>query len=574
MFQKGVCAHHVLELIWGHEEIVFAVHLAVAAGPGGGGHAELATEPRTDLMHDGRLADAGGTGYDQQQTRFGWRRHGGQCRSPPGRVGASGAFNAHRRRPLSPYNPPMSLPIVAIVGRPNVGKSSLLNRFAGRRISIVDDVPGVTRDRVTALAELEPPLELDTTDTRWVEFTDTGGWGVYTTDDTRIDDAGCDLATLTSDIEGQIGEAMQRATVILFIVDARDGVVPLDETVVDLIRKRQLEDRVIIVANKVDDESWEPHAMEAAGLGMGVPQCVSATSGYGIRDLQELIWTRVEQAETPADAEMQVAIVGCRNAGKSTLINALAGEERCIVSEIAGPTRDAVAVRFEMAGRPFVAIDTAGLRRRKSFSGDVEYYAYHRMLHAIRRSDVVLFMIDATRKVSQVDRKLAQELQRQFKPTVLVLNKWDLTPDGTDPEEFAEYLTRELRGLDFAPIVLVSAVEGEGLEDVVTMAFNLREQARHRETTGKLNNVIESILKHRGPSSRLGTQAKLFYVSQVATNPPTIALVVNDPKLFEGRYERYLMNRLREELPFSEVPIRLMFSKRSRKGLQDLKTGQ
>jgi GTP-binding protein len=467
-----------------------------------------------------------------------------------------------------------SLPQVAIVGRPNVGKSSLLNRFAGRRISIVDAVAGVTRDRVTAVKELSPPLELDTYDTRWVEFTDTGGWGVYTTDDTRIDDAGCDLATLTKDIEGQIGEAMDQAAVILFVVDARDGVVSLDETVVGLIRRRQLEDRVILVANKVDDESWEAHAMEAAGLGLGVPECVSATSGYGAKRLLEKIWERVKPVETPAAAEMKVAIVGCRNAGKSTLINALAGEERCIVSEIAGTTRDAVDVRFEMAGRPFIAIDTAGVRRRKSFSGNVEYYAYHRMLHAIRRSDVVMFMIDATRKVSQVDRKLAQELQRQYKPTVIVLNKWDLAPEDADAESFGEYLTRELRGLDFAPIVLVSAKDGEGIEDVVSMAFNLREQSRHRETTGQLNSTIESILKHRGPSSRLGTQAKLFYVSQVAIDPPTIALVVNDPKLFEGRYERYLLNRLREEMPFCEVPIRLLFSKRSRKSLQDVKTRQ
>jgi len=467
----------------------------------------------------------------------------------------------------------MSLPTIAIVGRPNVGKSSLLNRFTGRRISIVDAVPGVTRDRVTAIAELAAPRDDLTDEVRWVEFTDTGGWGVYTTDEGRIDDAGCDLAALTEDIEGQIGEAMQQATLILFVVDARDGVVPLDETVVDLIRRRQLEDRVLLVANKVDDASWEAHAMEAAGLGLGVPTCVSATSGYGVKDLLEEVWRRVDAAEAPAEADMQVAIVGCRNAGKSTLINALAGEERCIVSEIAGTTRDAVDVRFELAGRPFVAIDTAGLRRRKSFSGDVEYYAYHRMLQAIRRSEVVLFMIDATRKVSQVDRKLAQELQRQFKPVVLVLNKWDLVPEDTDPETFAEYLTRELRGLDFAPIVLVSAEAGEGLEDVITMAFNLREQSRHREGTGQLNAVIESILAQRGPSSRLGTQAKLYYVSQIATSPPTIALVVNDPKMFEGRYERYLMNRLREELPFSEVPIRLVFSKRSRKSLQDLKTG-
>ena len=266
----------------------------------------------------------------------------------------------------------MSLPQVAIVGRPNVGKSSLLNRFARRRVSIVDAVPGVTRDRVSVIAELDPPQEYDDGDPRWVELTDTGGWGVYTTDDQRIDDAGCDLADLTADIEGQIGEAMQRATVILFVVDARDGLVPLDQTVVDLIRKRQLQDRVILVANKVDDESWESHAMEAAALGLGVPECVSAASGYGVRVLLENIWHRVEDSEVPATPEMQVAIVGCRNAGKSTLINAIAGEERCIVSEIAGTTRDAVDVRFEMAGRAFVAIDTAGLRRRKSFSGDVE----------------------------------------------------------------------------------------------------------------------------------------------------------------------------------------------------------
>ncbi len=472
------------------------------------------------------------------------------------------------------YNDGMSLPQIAIVGRPNVGKSSLLNRFVGRRISIVDAVPGVTRDRVSAIVELQPPQDDHDTETRWVEFTDTGGWGVYTTNEERIDDAGCDLAALTQDIEGQIGAAMQSAAVILLVIDATDGLLPLDHVVVDLLRKRNLLDRVVLVANKVDDESWEAHAMEAASFGLGEPMCVSATSGYGQRHLREEIWQRVECVQEPAESEMQVAIVGCRNAGKSTLVNALAGEERCIVSEIAGTTRDAVDVRFEMEGRAFTAIDTAGLRRRKSFSGDVEYYAYHRMLQAIRRSDVVMFLLDATRRISQVDRKLAQELQRQFKPVVIVLNKWDLVPEGTDPEEFVEYLTKHLRGLDYAPIVLVSAEVGEGLEDLVTMAFNLREQSRHRESTSKLNAVIESILKHRGPSSRLGTQAKLLYVSQVATNPPTIAMVVNDTKLFEGRYERYLMNRLREELPFSEVPIRLLFSRRTRKSLQDLKTRQ
>ena len=469
----------------------------------------------------------------------------------------------------------MAIAQIAIIGRPNVGKSSILNKLARQRVSIVDAVPGVTRDRVCVTLELDAPVDLKTREKRWVELSDTGGWGVYTTDEERIDDAGCDLNALTDDIEGQIGAAMTNADLILFVIDAQAGLMPLDHVVTDLLRKRGLADRVRIIANKVDGDSWEAHAMEAAGLGFGEPLCVSATSGRHMRRLRELLWNAAElQGEAPVEEEMKLAIVGCRNAGKSTLINALAGEERCIVSEIAGTTRDAVDVRFDMQDRAFLAIDTAGLRKRKSFSGDVEYYAYHRMLQAIRRADVVLFLVDATRKVSQVDAKLSQELQRQFKPTVIVVNKWDEVDGEAAPDAYAEYLTKELRGLDYAPIVLASAIEGEGLEDVVKMAFNLYEQATHREGTGSINAVIKTILKKRGPTSRLGSQAKLFYAAQVATQPPTIALVVNDPKLFEGRYERYLMNRLREELPFSEVPIRLMFSKRSRRDLQALKEGR
>ena len=469
----------------------------------------------------------------------------------------------------------MALAQIAIIGRPNVGKSSILNKLARQRVSIVDAVPGVTRDRVSVTLELDAPVDLKTREKRWIELSDTGGWGVYTTDDERIDDAGCDLNALTNDIEAQIGTAMAGADLILFVIDAQSGLMPLDHVVTDLLRKRGLADRVRVIANKVDGDSWEAHAMEAAGLGFGEPLCVSATSGRHMRRLRELLWNAAEpHRDAPVDEDMKLAIVGCRNAGKSTLINALAGEERCIVSEIAGTTRDAVDVRFEMQDRAFLAIDTAGLRKRKSFSGDVEYYAYHRMLQAIRRADVVLFLVDATRKVSQVDAKLSQELQRQFKPTVIVVNKWDEVDGEASPEAYAEYLTKELRGLDYVPIVLASALKGQGLEDVVKMAFNLHEQATHREGTGSINSVIKTILKKRGPTSRLGSQAKLFYAAQVATQPPTIALVVNDPKLFEGRYERYLMNRLREELPFSEVPIRLMFSKRSRRDLQALKEGR
>jgi GTP-binding protein len=282
---------------------------------------------------------------------------------------------------------------------------------------------------------------------------------------------------------------------------------------------------------------------------------------------------RIEPAaEVEHDPELKLAIVGRRNAGKSTLINSLAGEPRVVVSEIAGTTRDAIDVRFEIDGHSLVAIDTAGVRKRKSFADDVEYYAYHRMLRAIRRADVVALLVDATEEVSRVDKKLSQELQRQYKPTIIVVNKCDeLDTDRITPEDYLKYLTEQLRGLDYAPIVFVSAKKGEGLEDLIALAFNLYKQAGHRESTGELNRVIEDIFKQRGPSSRLGTQAKLYFASQVDTHPPTIVAKVNQPKLFEGRYERYLMNRLRETMPFSEVPIRLIFSPRDRLDVEEMK---
>jgi len=267
-----------------------------------------------------------------------------------------------------------------------------------------------------------------------------------------------------------------------------------------------------------------------------------------------------------------VAIIGRRNVGKSTFVNALAGEPRMIVSEIAGTTRDAVDVRFERDGRAIVAIDTAGMRKKKSFAEDVEFYAYHRMLEAIGRCDVAVLMVDATREISQVDKKLSQELQDRYVPTVIAVNKIDLL-DRTrvSPEDYLDYLTEQLRGLDYAPIVFLSAASGEGIDELLGMCFNLHAQAGHRESTASVNRVIETILQKRGPSSRLGKQARMYYASQVGVHPPHIVIKVNRPELFEGRYERYLMNRLREELPYSEVPIRLEFSARDRRTLDEVK---
>jgi GTP-binding protein len=472
----------------------------------------------------------------------------------------------------------MHLPQVAIVGRPNVGKSSLLNRLARRRISIVDSTPGVTRDRVSAIAEIPPPTETPRgTPDKTVEFIDTGGYGVYTVEGKRFDDVGADLSTLTQDIEAQIEAAIDQADLILFVTDAHSGLTTLDHTIAGLIRQSGNSEKVLPVANKVDDETWLSHGLEAAALGFGEPIGVSASNGFGIRQLTEAMYQRITQTpqhEKPQAAEIKLAIVGKRNSGKSTLINAWAGEPRVIVSEIAGTTRDSIDVRLELGGRSILAIDTAGVRKRKSFADDIEYYAHTRMLASIKRADVVLLLLDAAADVSQVDQKLAQDILEHYKPVILVVNKWDLVDQGKiKPADFLDYLTQQLRGLEFAPIVFISAASGEGLKDLAAMAFNLYEQATHRETTGRLNAAIRDILSQRGPAAKGGTRAKVYYASQIDTQPPTIVMVVNNPKLFEGEYERYLLNQLRQDgrVPFSEIPIKLIFKEHRRLPLDQMK---
>ncbi len=477
-------------------------------------------------------------------------------------------------------------PKVAIVGRPNVGKSSLFNMLCGKRVSIVDAMPGVTRDRLTALVDLSgarptvisdddqlepleseddipnPDAEPDGQDgepRRLIELTDTGGHGIE------------DAQQLTAEVERQIAMALAEADLVLFVVDAQGGILPLDEQVARLLRHGGRHTPVLLVANKVDGESLENLAFEAMTLGFGEPIPVSATTRYQQRLLVEAMVEAIDwdaaaargADDTDAAAVgVKLAIVGKRNAGKSTLVNALAGDERVIVSELEGTTRDSVDVRFEMEGHVFTAIDTAGVRKRKSMQEDVEYYSYHRALRSIRRADVVLMLIDATVPVSQVDKQLTRELLRHHKPTVIVINKWDLVEEKLTTEDYLDYLDEAVAGLTFAPLVFISAKSGEGLREVVGMAMNLHEQAGHRVTTGELNRIVERIVTEHAPPSKLGKRLKVYYVSQVGTRPPRIGLWVNNPDLFTATYQRYMLNRFRELLPFSEVPIELVIRPR------------
>lgn len=477
----------------------------------------------------------------------------------------------------------MPLPRLAIVGRPNVGKSSLMNMLAGAKVSIVDPTPGVTRDRVTSLVELRGADP--TAPTKLAEITDTGGYGVYTAEGGRFDDAGEDLSRLTGAIESQIASATERSDLILFVIDTQSGITSLDRTIAQMLRERAgrggRNPVIRIIANKVDAENWESHAIDAASLGFGEPLMVSAKTNFRRRDFVERLY-EITPAATPDDEkaarpEMKMALVGRRNAGKSSLVNALAGEERCIVSEIAGTTRDAIDVRFELDGHVALAIDTAGVRRRTKFADAVEYWAFDRCLLAISRADVVLLLLDATQEITGIDKRLGARVLTEHKPCVVVVTKWDLAKGRKNrkgqvvtPEDYAQYIAEELPGMSYCPVVFTSSVTRQGLREMVNIARELYDQAQQRVPTSRLNDLLRGILAERGPSSKLGTKAKILYVTQVSVLPPTIVMVVNKPEMFTPAYQRYLHNRLHENLPFEEVPIRLLIRERDRMGLSAL----
>ncbi|MCP4787664.1 MAG: ribosome biogenesis GTPase Der [Fuerstiella sp.] len=444
----------------------------------------------------------------------------------------------------------MGIPKVAIVGRPNVGKSSLLNWMAGKLLSVVDPTAGVTRDRVTWMMH-----EKD----RYFELVDTGGIGIVDSDD------------LSDDIERQIDVGLSECDLLLFVVDAKAGITPLDQEVAE--RLRRIDKPMLMVVNKCDSSKLD---IEAGGFLRlaNLPQVITSVTGNRNRaDLLKAIAVHLPEAgddESEEGAnlfeapEMRLAIVGRRNVGKSTFINQLAQSERVIVSEIAGTTRDSIDIRFDVDGRSFVAIDTPGVRKRKSLENNIEFYGLVRAQKSIRRADVVLMFFDATQTVSRVDKQLVEEITKHHKPCVFVVNKWDLAQEEEMTiEKWGEYLVSSFASMRHVPIAVLTAKDGRNIRQLVNLTQTIYKQAQTRIGTGKLNRAVKMAVDNNPPAHRKNKRAKIYYATQVATAPPTIVVKCNEPKLFDESWKRYLLGFLREVSPFHEVPIRMIMRSRS-----------
>ncbi|HVA48926.1 MAG TPA: ribosome biogenesis GTPase Der [Pirellulales bacterium] len=436
----------------------------------------------------------------------------------------------------------MGVAQVVIVGRPNVGKSSLFNWIINRRVAIVDDQAGVTRDRLTQLMCVGD---------RYFELVDTGGIGIE------------DVDNLTSHIEEQIETAIESANIILFVVDTRDGLVPLDEDVAKRLRYTKVP--VICVANKTDAEPLDAQANEFYRLGRGKLVRVSTQQNRGKQELLDEIFERLpdETAEgPPPEPMMKVAIVGRRNTGKSTFVNTLAQAERMIVSEVPGTTRDSVDVRFELDGKAFMAIDTPGLRRRKSISTDIDFYSTHRAERSIRRADVVLLFLDATERISKVDKQLCGYIAEQYKPCIFVVNKWDMMAASLPTEKWVHYLRDTFRTMRYAPIAFVTGKTGKNVKALLNHGQMLFKQARTRVSTSDLNRLLKAAIENNPPPLYRNRQPKIYYTTQVGEEPPTVVLFCNQPQAISENYRRYLLGVFRDNLPYAEVPIKLYLRKR------------
>ena len=441
----------------------------------------------------------------------------------------------------------MSKPLVAIVGRPNVGKSTFFNRIVGQRISIVEDTPGVTRDRLYADAE-------------WCghSFTliDTGGLEIKSED------------VMWSHIRAQAQIAVETADVIVFMLDGKTGLTHEDYEVAAYLRKSRKP--ILLVVNKLDNN--EQHLLyDFYELGLGEPIGISAGQAKGLGDVLDEIVKLTGKYETEEKEEaLKIAVVGKPNAGKSSLVNKLLGYDRVIVSDIAGTTRDAIDTRIKIGDKEYILIDTAGIRRKRSVEEDLEQYSVMRSLGAVRRADVCLIVIDSSEELSEQDVKIAGYVHEQGKPSVIVMNKWDVVEKDTYTiEKYNRKLKEELKFMDYFIPTYVSAKTGKRVDNLIKLAERAYENASRRVSTGLLNDVLREAILTNEPPSKNGKRLKIYYVTEVSANPPTFVIFVNDDTLMHFSYRRYLENALRRSFDFEGTPIRLIIRNKNEKDLEN-----
>ena len=447
-------------------------------------------------------------------------------------------------------------PIVALVGRPNVGKSALFNRLAGERLAIVDDTPGTTRDRLFGVSEWNG---------RSFNIVDTGGIDPTHGGKTPLSIGSADFI---DDIRKQAQVAIQESDAVLFVTDGESGVTSPDREVAEILRRSQKKlpngtfwPPIFVVVNKCESRERRDQAAEFYELGLGDPYPISALHGTSTGDILDALVASfpAQEAEEEEDDSIKIAIVGKPNAGKSSLLNKLAGEERVIVSPIAGTTRDSIDSKMEFGGLPITLIDTAGIRRRGKIDHGVEQYSVLRAFKSIERADVALLMIDATTGITSQDAHIAGFVLDEWKSCVVLVNKWDAIEKNNETmEEFTTRIQRELNFMSYVPILFISAKTGQRVDQVLPMALRVQEERLARLTTSTINQIIHKAQDAHPHPSHAGRALKMFYGTQVRSDPPTFLIYVNEPKLMHFSYIRYLENQIRAEYGFLGTPIRIV----------------
>jgi len=455
----------------------------------------------------------------------------------------------------------MSKPVVALVGRPNVGKSTLFNRLTGERLAIVDEIPGTTRDRLFSEANWNG---------QFFYVMDTGG--VDPTKSKNMPALSIGSKDFIRQIRDQAELAISESDVVLFVVDGQTGITPADHEIAEILRRKQRSEEgqfkppIILVVNKSESAKIRQGVAEFYELGMGTPYAVSALHGTGSGDLLDEVVRHIDVVgeDEEEDESVRIAIVGKPNSGKSSLLNKIVGHERSIVSNIPGTTRDAVDTKFDYNGIPITLIDTAGIRRRGKVSPGVEKYSVIRSMNAIERADVAILMIDATSSITAQDTHIAGYIKDAWKSTIVAVNKWDLVEKDTFTiNDYTEHIRQELNFMDYVPLIFISALTGKRVDQVLPLALRVQEERLVRLPTSQINRIIQRAQDVHPAPSKTGRALRIYYCTQVRSDPPTFMLYVNNPELAHFTYLRYIENQIRKEYPYLGTPIRLVLKKRN-----------